>query len=498
MTTGIDAGTLTLFIIAILVLAVILAYLAFRSVYKIAEPNEALIISGIGRHGPVAGVGESMGFNIVTGKGKLVWPGLQRVRRLSLDANETELFITCVTSQGIAVSVKAVVIYKVGDDFASISNAARRFLDKTPEQLEQKIKNVFEGHLRSIVGVLKVEDLINNREMLTEKTREHSGEEMQRLGLVIDTLQIKEIDDTTGYIKNLSAPHAAEVQKLARIAQAQADRQATEQEQAAAALKAAAIRETEIKKAGYQAEVDTAQKQAEQAGPLAQQLAMQNVVMQQTKVAELEALRTEQALQAQVRKPADAEAYKQRTLSQGERDARISQAEAAAKETELSAAANAQKTKILAEAQAASTEMVGKADGEAARARGLGQADAIKAQGLAEAAAVQAHADALAHNHEAVINQTLAEHAAEIVAAAAKPIGDIDNLVVFNGADGLQQTVMASLAQGFTAMQKLRGALAPTDSDGNPTGNGHAKDGALSGAVPAEFRKADDPSTPNQ
>ena len=71
---------------------------------------------------------------------------------------------------------------------------------------------------------------------------------MQKLGLVIDSLQIKEIDDTTGYIKNLAAPHAAEVQKQARIAQAQADREATEQEQQAEALKAAAAasREKEV------------------------------------------------------------------------------------------------------------------------------------------------------------------------------------------------------------------------------------------------------------
>jgi regulator of protease activity HflC (stomatin/prohibitin superfamily) len=139
-----------------------------------------------------------MGFKIVTGKGVLVLPGFQKARTLSLDVNETELDITCVTTQGIPVVVKAVVIYKVGDDCVSISNAARRFLDKAPAEVEQKIKNVFEGHLRSIVGGLTVEQMIRDREALTERTRSHSAEEMQKLGLVIDTLQIKEIDDPTG------------------------------------------------------------------------------------------------------------------------------------------------------------------------------------------------------------------------------------------------------------------------------------------------------------
>lgn len=326
------------------------------------------------------------------------------------------------------------MIYKVGDDFASISNAARRFLDKSPEELEGKIKNVFEGHLRSIVGGLTVEQMIREREALTEATRRHSGEEMQNLGLVIDSLQIKEIDDTTGYIKNLAAPYAAEVQKQARIAQAQADREATEQEQQSEPLKAAARRETAIKQAGFQAEVDRAQREAAQAGPLAEQIATQKVVVEKTRVAELEADRTEQQLQAEVRKPADAEAYRQRTLAQADRDARISRAEAGARETELAAVAAAQRTKIEAqataekirveaEAQAGRVEAVGRAEGEATLAKGLAEADSLRAQGLANADAVKARAVALAVNQDAVIAQQLAELRASPAVPAAPARG---------------------------------------------------------------------------
>jgi uncharacterized membrane protein YqiK len=468
------------------VVVLVLFFLLFRAMWRVAEPNEALIISGF-HQDAVEGVAESLGFKIVTGKGSLVMPGIQRVRYLSLDANETELDITCVTTQGIPVSVKAVVIYKVGDDFASISNAARRFLDKSQEELEGKIKNVFEGHLRSIVGGLTVEQMIREREALTEATRRHSGEEMQKLGLVIDSLQIKEIDDTTGYIKNLAAPHAAVVQKQARIAQAQADREATEQEQQAEALKAAARRETEIKKAGFQAEMDRAQREAAQAGPLAEQIATQKVVVEKTKVAQLEADRTEQQLQAEIRKPADAEAYRQRTLAQAERDSRISRAEAAAKETELAAvaaaqrtkieaAANAEKVRVEAEAQAGSVEAVGRAEGEARRARGLAEADALRAQGLANADAVKARAEALAVNQDAVIAQQLAEKAVEIVGAAAYPVGQIDNLVVFNGTEGVQDAVLQTLGKGFAALQALRATLnVPVTGNGTPasSSNGH-------------------------
>ena len=48
---------------------------------------------------------------------------------------------------------------------------------------------------------------------------------MAKLGLIIDSLQIQEIEDPTGYIENLARPHAAAVAKDARIAAAEAERE---------------------------------------------------------------------------------------------------------------------------------------------------------------------------------------------------------------------------------------------------------------------------------
>ena len=178
--------------------------------FKVAEPNEALIISGARAHRGAEGDQSGLGFKIVVGKGAFYLPGLQKVRHLSLDIHEAELDLECVTTQGIQVGVKAVVIYKIADDFQSIANAARRFLDQE-EQMDVKVHNVFAGHLRSIVGTMTIEDLIRNRDALTKATRESSAVEMQRLGLTIDSLQIQEIEDQTGYIDNLSAPETARV-----------------------------------------------------------------------------------------------------------------------------------------------------------------------------------------------------------------------------------------------------------------------------------------------
>src|SRR5437868_9029853 len=317
----------------------ILAWIVFKMAWRVAEPNEALVISGWGSNTP-DGVAESLGFKIVTGKGTLVIPGVQAVRRLTLDLLETELAIDCVTHQGIPLGIKVVVIFKVGDDYTSIANAARRFLDQQ-DQMDHRVHNVFGGHLRAIVGNMTVEEMIRDREKLTQLTRESSGTEMEKLGLIVDSLQIQEIEDPTGYIQNLGRPHAAAVASQARIAQAHADREATENEQQADALKAQARRDSSIKQAGFQAEIDEAAARARQAGPLSEATAKQEVVVQETKVAELEAQRGEQRPRATSRKPADAQAYQQVTLSKAERDARIAQAEAAAQEVELNAGADA-------------------------------------------------------------------------------------------------------------------------------------------------------------
>src|SRR5260370_6334059 len=134
--------------------------------------------------------------------------------------------------------------------------------------MDHRVHNVFAGHLRAIVGNMPVEEMIRDREKLTQLTRESSGTEMEKLGLIVDSLQIQEILDPTAYIENLGRPHAAAVASLARIAQAGADREATEKEQQADALKPQARRGSQIKQAVKQAEADHANAHAKQAGPL--------------------------------------------------------------------------------------------------------------------------------------------------------------------------------------------------------------------------------------
>lgn len=423
-------------LVGAIVLALIILIVLFKIVWRVAEPNEALIISGLGARGPSDRGAESLGFKIITGKGASVLPGFQTCRRLSLDSRATNLQVSCVTKQGIPVDVRGVVIYKVGDDFVSIANAARRFLDQQ-NKMDASIHELFTGHLRSIVGNLTVEDLILNREQLSNEIRGSSADEASKLGLIVDSLQIQEIDDQTGYITNLGKPHAAAVAAQARIAEAQRDQEATEAEQVAAAKKAAAVRESQIQQAGYQAEVDQAAAKSRQAGPLSEATARQEVVVQETRAAELEAELSEKRLQSEVRKPADAKAYETVTLAEADRAASVKRAEAEARQTQLAG-----------EAEAAATRATGEAEAAAAKARGLAEADAIKAR-----------AEALAQNQEAVVAQQLAENWPEIVRAGAQAFGNIDNMVVLNGAEGLESMLAKALTLGGTGLSLAKTLL---------------------------------------
>ncbi len=490
----------------LVIVVIVILVVLFKTSWRVAEPDEALIISGLRSAGPPEGAGETLGFRIVTGRGALVMPGLTKVRTLSLEAHESEITVPCVSQQKIRLDLRGVVVYKVGDDYRSIANAARRFLDRPAAELESKVQNVFVGHLRAIAGSMTVEEMISDQDKFAQQVRERCTVEMESFGLVIDSFQIQAITSPSNYIENLAVPHQAEVEQNARIARANADRTAVAQEQTANAQIAESVRDTEIKKAGFQADMDKAAQDAAQQGPLAQATARQAVVQEETHVAELQAQQKEQQLQVDVRKPADAEAYRQTTLATAARDTRIRQAEAEAQEVRLHAEAMATQTRVQAEAQAGAiklqaqaqaeaTRITGEAEGAAIRARGLAEADAIKAKTEAEANGIERRAAALSQNQEAVIAQQIATNLPEIVRAAASSFEHVGTFTVLNGAEGvtgaLAQVIQQAGALATVARQALAPTLAPTHAaDGHDADPGRSSDGPAAAPQPAATHRA--------
>ncbi|MGC8512850.1 MAG: SPFH domain-containing protein [Acidimicrobiales bacterium] len=278
--------------------------------WHVPRPDQALLISG-GKRG-------SLPFRIVTGHGAFVVPLRSKVNYLTLSMQEAEVAEECVTKQGIAVNVKAVIAFKVGSDPEGIANAAQRFL-AAEEKMSVLTGRIFAGHLRSIIGSMTVEEIIRERQRLAEEALEASKVEMSKIGLVVDALQIESIDDMgSGYIKALAAPHVAQVQRAARVAQAQADQASAEAEQISRRNQAEFERQTAVARAGFQAEVDRAQAQAAQAGPLAQAQTTQEVLEAQTALAERNAELRERELIAEVIRPAQAEAQRIKLLAEAE------------------------------------------------------------------------------------------------------------------------------------------------------------------------------------
>jgi uncharacterized membrane protein YqiK len=293
--------------------------------YRVPAPDEAMLISG----GKNSGSGETP-FRVVIGHGAFVMPFFRKVRFLTLSMAEAEVSEACVTKQAIALNVRAVIAFKVGNDIESIVNAGQRFLSDQA-QMSVLTGRIFAGHLRSIVGSMTVEEIVTERQKLATEVLDGSAAEMAKIGLTIDSLQIQSIDDMKlGYIAAMAAPHNAAIQRAAQIAQAEADQASAEAQQASQRKQAEYARQTAVVQATYKAEVDRAQAEAAQAGPLAQATAQRDVINARTELAQREAELRQQQLVAEIVKPAEAEAEKVRVMAAANAHAMEIQAAAAA------------------------------------------------------------------------------------------------------------------------------------------------------------------------
>jgi uncharacterized membrane protein YqiK len=421
--------------------------------WHVPAPNEALLISGSKRHK------DATQFRIVTGHGSFVMPVKQRARLLSLALREAEITEECITNQGIRLNVRAVAAFKVGDDPASIANAARRFLSEQ-DKMEMLVGRVFAGHLRSIVGGLTVEQIIRERDRVAQEIKDGSHSEMEKLGIVVDALEIQEIEDSSGYINNLAAPHAAGAASQARIAKAQADMEAAEREMAAFAMKAQYERDLSIKQADYRAESAEAKARADQAGPLAEARAKQEVIQQQTALARHEADLAAQRLEAEVRRPADAEAYKTRTLAEARRDQERFSTEAEAFRKRQLAEADRDQAKLATEADAFRQATLAESEAQATRLRADAHAHAERAQAQGQADANEALAASLREgNQELIAASTLVENLPALVESAARSLAGA-NLTVLNGTQGVNEIVAGLVGQGMSILDLLKKSTA--------------------------------------
>ena len=419
----------------VVILLLLIAFVASR--YKVAGANEALIVAGSrgskvrDERGQTVSAPGDKGVKVVVGGGTLVFPLINRVGKLKLTARQISVQLAdAVTSQGIKVQVQGVATFKIGRDVESLRNAAERFLDAKPEQVDSIVKNVLEGSLRSIVGTLTIEELIRDRQKLLQQVQDAAKGDLATSGLQIDAFTIQSFSDESNYIELLGQQSVATVSRDARMAKASTDQEAAVREAQAQQIKINAARDVSLREAETRTQVAAAQARADQSGPLAQAEATQEVVRKQTELAQLEADRKEKELLSSTVKPAAAEAQAVIARAEGAKRARIAAAEA---------------------------------DAETTRLEGGAEAQIVLTKGEAEAKALAMRADAYKQFNEAAIIQTVLSALPEIVRAAAEPMGKIDSLTVMSadGASDIVRNATRAVIESTTAIKGLTGLDVP-------------------------------------
>ncbi len=451
------------FIILAVLLAVFIAAALFSKNYLKVPPNIVAVLSGRKRR---LGADRAVGYRMVRGGAALRIPLLEKVDYLSLNVFTIPLEIRrAYTFQGVPVSVKAVANVKIRSDEMSLHAAAERFLGMTQLQVQQVIFQTLEGHLRSILGTLTVEEINNDRQSFAQKLTTEAAVDLEKMGIGVDVLTIQEISDEEDYLNALGRRRTAEVKRDALIGEAEAQRDAKiksalatqDGERAkyqADSVIAEAQRDFEIRQAQYQAEVETEKARAKQAGPLAEARARQAVVAEEVKVErtrtqelisvqEQEVQRRQRELEATVIKPADADREAVVVRAEAAKSAAVLDAEG--RRSVLIALAEAEQEKLRKEGlgRAAAVEAEGRAEAAKIEAVGLAEAKAIEARGMAEAAAILKKAEAWKEFNEAAKLQTVLEKLPDILqsstgifGAVAAPLGNIDKVVVIDQGGG--------------------------------------------------------------
>jgi regulator of protease activity HflC (stomatin/prohibitin superfamily) len=405
--------------------------------YRIPRPDEAMLISGrnAGKDGAP--------FKVVTGHGAFVFPLFRRAALLSLAMQEAEVHETCFSKHGIEVHLDAVMAFKVGTTNEQIVNAGQRFIQNQNKMVDRAGK-IFAGHLRSIAGSMSVEEMIQERQKLADQVLSASKSEMEKLGLIVDSFQIEKLGGIDSYIAALAAPHNSEVKKNARVAQANADRDAAEVERAAEAKKADFERQANTTKAGYTAQVAQAQAEAETKSQTAQ-------AQSEAAIAEANADRDRR------KRVAEAKASEEAGTAQAKAEQAGPLAKAMA-EHDVAVA-----TTTLAEQQALQREQELKRD---VIAPAKANAEKRIAEAKADSEATELQAAALASSNRVQVDMELVKQLPQVAQAIASELNGA-NVTFLNGADGLGETVTGLVAQAkliFDTMKTVRSAL-PDSSD---------------------------------
>ncbi|MGK7909239.1 MAG: flotillin family protein [Synechococcus sp.] len=290
--------------------------LIIRNLYYICQPSEVLIFAG-GKRSTTGG--RKVGYRLVKGGSSLRTPLLERAFRMDITNSIIELKVSNAYSRGgIPLNVSGVANIKIAGDEPTIHNAIERLLGKSRAEIETIARETLEGNLRGVLASLTPEQVNEDKIEFAKSLLGEAEEDLEKLGLVLDTLQVQNISDDVGYLDSIGRKQRVEMLRDARIAEAQT--KAESAIEAAENQKITALKRIERDVAISQAEADrriqnaltqrtavVAEAEAEIAAEVAR--AEADIPVQEERIKQVE-----QQLQADVVAPA--EAYCKQAIAQ--------------------------------------------------------------------------------------------------------------------------------------------------------------------------------------
>jgi regulator of protease activity HflC (stomatin/prohibitin superfamily) len=191
------------FVIAIAILTVVLVFSAFN----VLNEYERVVVFTLGRFTGIKGPG------VV-----LVWPGIQRTRRVDLRVivlNVPKQDV--ITRDNVSVKVNAVVYFRIVDAGRAIIQVANAF-DATSQ--------VAQTTLRSVVGQHEMDDLLAQRDKLNVDLQRILDQATETWGIKVSTVEIKDVDLDESMIRAMAKQAEAERTRRAKIIHAEGESQA--------------------------------------------------------------------------------------------------------------------------------------------------------------------------------------------------------------------------------------------------------------------------------
>lgn len=397
------------FIVPAIIVIAVLVILA--SGYLKAPPDVAYVISGL-RKKP----------RILVGQAGIKIPFFERVDKLALGAIQIDVKTSSAvpTAEYINVRVDSNVNVRVGQSAEMIELACQNFLNLPREEINRKVRDLLEGNVREIIGQMKLTEMVSDRKAFSEKVQENAVPDLARFGLELVSFNVQNFMDENGVIDNLGIDNVEQIRKKAAIAKSDAQREiAIAEAENAKASNDAKVQAAEeiakrnndlaIRQAELKQESDTKKAQADAAMAIEAEnqrklkeiaLANANLAKQEKEIElkEREVAIKEKALEAEIKKTAEAKKY----AEQQDADAKLYAAQKSADADLFERTRKAEAEKIEAEKQAEAE----KALADALKVKALAEAEGVRAKGLAEAEAIrakaQAEADGLMQKAEAM------------------------------------------------------------------------------------------------